>query len=126
MYSNGYNIYKSNSVNYASKDQLLIMLVDGAVNFSKRALKAFEDQNIIEIHTNLVKVQDIFTELMVTIDRNAGEWAENMYKIYDFIKQKLFEANIKKDVKCLEEVMPLIEEVRDIWKEAYKVSKAQQ
>ena len=126
MYSNGYNIYKSNSVNYASKDQLLIMLVDGAVNFSKRALKAFEDQNIIEIHNNLVKVQDIFTELMVTIDRNAGEWAENMYKIYDFIKQKLFEANIKKDVKCLEEVMPLIGEVRAIWKEAYKVSKTQQ
>ena len=126
MYSNGYNIYKSNSVNYASKDQLLIMLVDGAVNFSKRALKAFEDQNIIEIHNNLVKVQDIFTELMVTIDRNAGEWAENMYKIYDFIKQKLFEANIKKDVKCLEEVMPLIGGVRDIWKEAYKVSKTQQ
>ena len=28
MYSNGYNIYKSNSVNYASKDQLLIMLVN--------------------------------------------------------------------------------------------------
>ena len=31
MYSNGYNAYKVNSVNYASKEQLLLMLVDGAV-----------------------------------------------------------------------------------------------
>lgn len=123
MYSNGYNVYKNNSVNYASKDQLLIMLVDGAVNFSKRAEKAFEENNILEIHKNLVKVQDIFTELMVTIDKSAGDWAVQMFNIYDFIKRKLSQANIKKDVKYLKEVMPLIEEVRDLWREAYKISK---
>ncbi|HAR85646.1 MAG TPA: flagellar protein FliS, partial [Clostridium sp.] len=72
---------------------------------------------------NLVKTQDIFTELMITLDQNAGEWAVNMYKIYDFIKEKLFEANLKKDVKVLDEVMPLIEEVRNTWQEAYEVSK---
>ena len=37
MYNNGYNVYKNNSVNYASKEQLLLMLVDGAVKFAKRA-----------------------------------------------------------------------------------------
>ena len=33
MYNNGYNAYKNNSVNYASKEQLLLMLVDGAVKY---------------------------------------------------------------------------------------------
>lgn len=121
--ANAYNAYKSNSVNYASKEQLLLMLLDGAVKFAKMARQAILDKDIKKSHENLVKTQDIFTELMITLDQNAGEWAVNMYKIYDFIKEKLFEANLKKDVKVLDEVMPLIEEVRNTWQEAYEVSK---
>lgn len=121
--ANAYSAYKNNSVNYASKEQLLLMLLDGAVKFAKMARQAILDKDIKKSHENLVKTQDIFTELMVTIDQNAGEWAVSMYKIYDFIKEKLFEANLKKDVKILDEVMPLIEEVRNTWQEAYEVSK---
>lgn len=121
--ANAYNAYKNNSVNYASKEQLLLMLLDGAVKFAKMARQAILDKDIKKSHENLIKTQDIFTELMITIDQNAGEWAVNMYKIYDFIKEKLFEANLKKDVKVLDEVMPLIEEVRNTWQEAYEVSK---
>ena len=125
MYSNGYNIYKTNSVNYSSKEQLLIMLVDGAVNFAKRAKLSLEEKDVEMSHKNLTKVQDIFTELMVSLDTNSGEWAQQMFKIYEFINQKLFEANMKKDAAILDEVLPLIEEVRDIWHEAYKKSKEQ-
>ena len=121
--ANAYNAYKNNSVNYASKEQLLLMLLDGAVKFSKMARQAILDKDIKKSHENLVKTQDIFTELMITLDQNAGEWAVNMYKIYDFIKEKLFQANLKKDVKILDEVMPLIEEVRNTWQGAYEVSK---
>ncbi|HCO74415.1 MAG TPA: flagellar export chaperone FliS [Clostridium sp.] len=121
--ANAYNAYKNNSVNYASKEQLLLMLLDGAVKFSKIARQAILDKDIIKSHENLVKTQDIFTELMITLDQNAGEWAVNMYKVYEFIKERLFQANLKKDVKILDEVMPLIEEVRNTWHEAYEVSK---
>jgi len=121
--ANAYNAYKNNSVNYASKEQLLLMLLDGAVKFAKMARQAILDKDIIRSHENLVKTQDIFTELAITLDQNAGEWAVNMYRIYDFIKEKLFEANLKKDIKILDEVMPLIEEVRSTWHEAYEVSK---
>lgn len=121
--ANAYNAYKSNSVNYASKEQLLLMLLDGAVKFAKIARQAILDKDVKSSHENLVKTQDIFTELMITLDQGAGEWAVNMYKIYDFIKERLFQANIKKDIKIIDEVMPLIEEVRNTWNEAYEVSK---
>jgi len=99
------------------------MLLDGAVKFAKMARQAILDKDVKGSHENLVKTQDIFTELMITLDQNAGEWAVNMYKIYEFIKERLFQANIKKDVKIIDEVMPLIEEVRNTWQEAYEVSK---
>jgi flagellar protein FliS len=121
--ANAYNAYKNNSVNYASKDQLLLMLLDGAVKFSKIARQAILDKEIVKSHENLVKTQDIFIELMISLDQSAGEWAKDIYKVYEFIKEKLFEANIKKDVKILDEVIPLIEEVKNTWNEAYEVTK---
>lgn len=125
MYANNaYNAYKTNSVNYASKEQLLLMVVDGAVKFSKIAKQGIEEKDIKKAHENIVKTQNIFYELMATLDvEKGGEWAENLMKIYDFIIQRLLEANIKKDVKIMDEIIPIIEDIRDTWHEAYKVSK---
>ncbi|WP_454053764.1 flagellar export chaperone FliS [Clostridium sp. Marseille-Q7071] len=122
-YSNAYNTYKNNSVNYASKEQLLLMLLDGAVKYSKIGRQAIIDNDIQKKHDNIVRTQDIFYELMISLDKNAGgEWVENLYAVYEFINHRLTEANMKKDVKIMDEVIPLIEEVRDLWNEAYKLS----
>ncbi|ENJ9652665.1 flagellar export chaperone FliS [Clostridium sporogenes] len=125
MYTaNAYNTYKNNSVNFASKDQLLLMLVDGAVKFSKIARQAMIDKDISKVHQNLVKTQDIFYELMATLDVNQAEqWGHQLMSIYEFIVRRLGEANIKKDVTIIDEVIPLIEEVRNTWYEADKLSK---
>ena len=46
MYTaNPYNAYKQNTVNMASKDQLLLMLVDGAVKYTKIARLAIEKRD---------------------------------------------------------------------------------
>ncbi|AVP54253.1 flagellar protein FliS [Clostridium tetani] len=125
MYANNaYNTYKTNSVNYASKEQLLLMVLDGAVKFSKIAKQGIEKKDIVKAHENIIKTQNIFYELMATLDvEQGGQWAENLMRIYDFIVQKLLEANIKKDVKVMNEIIPLIEDIRDTWHEAYKIAK---
>lgn len=126
MYAEGnaYNVYKNNSVNYASKEQLLLMLVDGAVKFAKIAGQAMKDKDIKKAHENIVKTEDIFYELMATLDmEHAGTWGKDLYNIYEFITIRLRDANIKKDINILNEIIPLIEEVRDTWNEAYKLSK---
>jgi flagellar secretion chaperone FliS len=125
MYPNAYNVYKNNSVNYASKDQLLLMLVDGAVKFAKISRQAIVDKDVKKAHTNLMKTQEIFIELMVSLDMEQAEWTKDLMQIYAFIKDKLVEANMKKDVKIMDEILPLIEEVRDLWYEADKKAKHQ-
>lgn len=123
MYNNAYNVYKNNSITYASKDQLLLMIVDGAVKFSKIAREALKEGNIGKAHENLIKTQDIFSELMISLDTNSEEWAKNIFNIYAFIKESLVKANLKKDIEELEKIIPLIEEVRDLWYEVEKKSK---
>lgn len=121
---NVYNQYKQNSVNFASKDQLLLMLLDGAVKFVKIGRQALADKNYPKCNENLKRTQDIFYELMVTLDlAQAGDWGNNMMAIYKFIIDSLVDANIKKDLSMIDKVIPLIEDVKSTWNEAYKVSK---
>lgn len=125
MYAgNAYNVYKNNSVNFASKEQLLIMLLDGAVKFSKMAKQAIMDKNVKAAHENIIKTQNIFYELINSLDTSySGEWVQPLLEIYDFIIKKLVDANMKKDIEIMNEVIPLIEDVRDMWNDAYKLSK---
>lgn len=125
MYAqNAYNAYKTNSVNYASKEQLLLMLLDGAVKFAKIGRQAILDKDVKKAHENIVKTQNIFYELIVTLDVNkGGDWAKSLMNIYDFIVRRLVQANMKKDIAIMDEVIPLIEDVRDTWNQAYQISK---
>ena len=124
MYTaNPYNIYKQNSVNMASSQQLLLMLLDGAVKYTKIAKMAILNKDIARAHKELVRVQDIFLELMITMDKNT-KYMEDLYNLYDFIKNELAKANMKKDVKIIDEILPIIEEIRDMWYEVDKKIKS--
>lgn len=127
MYTNNaYNTYKSNSVNYVSKEQLLVMLVEGAVKFAKIGRQAIVDKDPKKAHENLIKTQNIFFELMTTLDlERAGEWGKDIFAVYDFIVHRLIDANMKKDLNMMNEIIPLIEGIRDMWQEAYELSKKQ-
>lgn len=118
--ANPYNKYKENTVTVASPEQLLIMLVDGAVKYTKVARLALIKGDKERAHKELIRVQDIFGELIRTLDTNAGDFAQELLIIYSCIRQKLIEANIKKDISIIDETLPLIESVRDTWHEVKK------
>lgn len=120
MAVNPYMKYKENSINIASQEQLVIMLVDGAVKYTKVAKLALERGDKKRAHNELIRVQSIFAELMASLDVNAGNFAVDLMNIYNFIRNKLIEANIKKDINIINEVIPVIEEVRDMWYEVKK------
>jgi flagellar protein FliS len=115
--TNPYNTYKQNEVNTATQNKLLLMLLDGAVKYTKIARLAIMDKNINKAHSELVRVQNIFIELMSTLDTSVGGWTTDIYDVYDFIRQELMKANIKKDAEVLDKLLPLIEQIRDLWYE---------
>jgi flagellar protein FliS len=48
---------------------------------------------------------------------------QDLYNLYDFIKKELSKANIKKDIEIIDKVLPVIEEIRDMWYEVDKKAK---
>ncbi len=57
------------------------------------------------------------------MDSPLGEKLDVAITEIERIQQLLAKVDIKKDEKVIDEVIPLIEEVRNIWNEAYILSK---
>lgn len=111
-----YQKYLKTKVETASQPQLLVMLFDAAVKKLHAARKGIENKNIEEAHNNLVKVQRIFSELMVALDFDiGGELAKQLFAIYEFIYRRLVDANIQQDAAVIDEVMPIIQQLREGW-----------
>ena len=120
--NNPYAQYKQNSVNTATPEELTLMLYNGAIKFSKIAKMKMEEKDIQETSNNLVKSQAIIDELNGTLNMDY-ELSGNLRELYNFIKEQLVESNIQKDTKILDEIIPIIESMRDTWKEAMAVVK---
>lgn len=120
---NAYEQYQRNTIMLASPQQLLIMLYDGAIKFIKLARKAIEEKDFGQANYNLVKAQDIISELNINLNMDI-EISKNLRSLYNFINDKLIQANIKKSVEILDEIEPMIEDLRNTWYEASKKLKA--
>ncbi len=112
--------YRQNSVQTASRGQLILMLFDGALRFMNRALQGFEHDEIIQrnesIHLNLVKTQAILDELQASLNHDAGgDFARTMSALYDFMRTQLRTANLRKDSAPVQVVLELLGEIRGAW-----------
>jgi len=103
----------------ASPGKLLLMLFNGAIKSLNRAKIAIDDRDISKAHNELVKVQDIITELMTTL-RMEYEISNSLMALYDYYLQQLVTANMKKDKAIIDEVMDFFVQMLDTWEQAHK------
>lgn len=116
---NPYEEYQRNKILTASPAEITLMLYEGAIKFCNIAIMAIEQNDMEKAHINITKTQRIIEEFRNTLDRKY-EVAKEFDKIYVYVLQRLFEANIKKDKEILEEVNTHLRSLRDTWKEVMK------
>lgn len=114
------NAYKRNQINTASSEDLVLMLYDGAKKFINKAIKSITEKNIQEANNNLLRAQKIILGLMSGVNFEAGDAAQNIYSLYEYMYHTLVKANMKKDSQYAEEVLKMIEELRAAWVQMLK------
>ncbi|HHT73222.1 MAG TPA: flagellar export chaperone FliS [Firmicutes bacterium] len=117
MSVNAYQVYRQTQVNTASQGELILMLFDGAIRFANQAQELIAEGDLEGANGKLIRAQDIMTELMVSLDMDQGEIAQNLYQLYDYIHDCLLRANIRKDVGLIEQAVRLLAELRDTWRQ---------
>ena len=125
MNQNSYtSIYKQNSIETASREDILLMLYNGLVNFTKKAKNAMVEKDYAELHNNICKAQAILYEFINTLDYSINvEMANNLKSLYDYSIDLLTKANIRRDVTILDEAISLLSGLRDTWKIAVERAK---
>jgi len=101
------------------------MLYEGLIVFIKRGKQEIESGNPAQAHISIVKAQDILTELMSNLNMEYPI-SHNLFQLYDYMKQRLVAANIKKDTDILDEVLTFAEELRDTWAQAAKIARGRE
>lgn len=113
--------YMDNKIMTATPAELTLMLYEGIIKFCNMAISANEKKDIAKAHSNIIKAEGIILELRSTLDSKYPV-AKELDAIYDYIYDRLTEANLKKDNAILEEVLYFARELRDTWKEAMKLA----
>lgn len=117
----GYQAYQKNKYETASPHKLILMLYDGAIRFSKKAIEELECKNIAESHQFIVKAQDVVYELISSLNEaEGGEMAQNLKQLYLYIIEQMVQANLKKDSALMQEAINILQELRSAWEEIGK------
>lgn len=116
LQNKAYAAYANNKIMTASPAELTLMLYDGAIKFCNIAILAVEKNDIEQAHINIRKVERIIEEFQSTLN-DKYPVAKDFNNVYVYLRQRLVQANIKKDKEILEEVLGHLRTMRDTWKE---------
>lgn len=122
MQTNPYSQYQNQSIMTSTPEELTLMLYNGCLKFMSIAKTAMEEKNIQEKNDNLQKAQAIVAELEGSLDMKY-DISKNLWQLYDFVMDRLVNANIKNDKQALEDARAIITDLRDTWKEAILIAR---
>jgi flagellar protein FliS len=139
-YASVSSAYRETRIKTASQGQLIVMLYDAVVKQLDKGLELLRPSaggqntgtgragrgnrklapgSIEKIGKNILKAQEIITELMVSLDFDAGgEIARNLFSLYTWFNQELLEANISHDARRILVVRNMVDDLRGAWSEA--------
>ncbi len=119
---NGYAQYKTQSLSTMTQGEILIMLYDEVSKRLLRAEMSIDAQDWQVFDESLERARRIITELMHSLDMKY-EISTGLYRMYDFFLFKLAKASASRKAVDIEELKPLVKDLRDAFKEADKYAK---
>ncbi|MBU1568835.1 MAG: flagellar export chaperone FliS [Proteobacteria bacterium] len=123
---NAYSQYQENQILTSSPEQILLMLYDGAIRFTRQAMYGLEEGNLPLFYQGITKSMAIITEFSNSLDHSiGGNIAENLDGLYNFMIRELTMANLNKDIEKLRVVDRLLVDLRATWGEAVEINKGQ-
>ena len=111
--------YKRQQVMTATPEALTLMLYNGCLRFMTEGREAIERKDYEQANTSLQKAQNIISEFRITL-KMEYDIAQQLLPLYNYVYDRLVEANLKSDVTKIDEAKGIITELRDAWAQAMK------
>lgn len=119
--------YKNTSIQSASKEKLLLMMYEGAIKFTKLAIKASDEKKIADRCMNIGRAFDIVLELNNSLDHKVGgQISSQLEQLYMFITEQYTKANLTGESEPLKASLKILENLYEGWKQAIEKVKKEQ
>ena len=114
---NGVETYEETAVTTQDRGRLVVLLYESAIKYLRQAIESIEVGDSERKGQLICKAQDIIFELNAVLDMDAGgEIAQNLRKLYNFMWQRLGQANVRCETQIVHEVVDLMAELNEGWK----------
>jgi flagellar protein FliS len=100
---------------FASAHEKTLMLFDGAITFIGVALQAIARSDYELKGKMISKSIAVINGLKDCLDMSHGELPSNLHDLYEYMVEKLFQANLTSDVETIKEIQLLLKTVRESW-----------
>lgn len=122
MVLNPYQKYQQQSVMTMTQGEMLTKLYDEIIKQLSAAKEFIAQENPEEVNKALQKAQRILAHLQVTLDKKY-EVSESLNALYDYFIWRIIDANLHKEVAPIEEVLPMITDLRDTFIKADRTAR---
>lgn len=119
MYRNGYEQYKLQSVNTMTNSEMLLLLYDELMKRLAKAQVALEDGNYDLFDKSVQRSKEIVQYLNYTLNMNY-KISYELRRMYEFFIYELSRLQAGRKAAVIQELKPLVGELRDAFKEASK------
>ncbi len=119
MYQNGYEQYKLQSVNTMTSSEMLLLLYDELLKRLARAQVALEDKDYDLFNKSVQRSKEIVQYLDFTLNMEY-KISYELRRMYEFFLYELSRLQAGRKTAVIQELKPLVIELRDAFKEASK------
>ena len=121
MYQKGYEQYKMQSVNTMTQGEMLLLLYDELIKRLTRAQIALDEEMYEVFDHSVGRSIEIVQYLTHTLDMQY-QISRELKRMYDFFLYELSRLQAGRNGSIIDELKPLVAELRDAFKEANKIS----
>lgn len=120
--SNPYTSYQAQAIQTMTAGEMINALYEGLIKQVNFAIVHIDEQAVGSAHQALVRAQDIVAYLLQTLNMEIPI-SQSIAPYYSFFQDQLVLANLKKDKAILLSILPLIEQLRDVFNQADRLSR---
>lgn len=110
------NAYLRTRVMTASREELRLLLLEGAIKFARQAREGLIAKNFEQVFSGTDNARNIVMELITTIRSEPNPaLADQVRALYTYMYVRLTEASFEKNQEKFDEVLKLLDYERETW-----------
>lgn len=103
-----------------SSQEITSLLYEAMIGGLHRSMEDIQEKRYIEANKKLQKTNDILYRLGAGLNYEAGIIADQLDALYNYMAERVIEANQKKDTAAIQEVLSIAERLSAAWNESLR------